>query len=48
LGSTDVEIIRSEFTLAGVAPGMDALIPMKESSFAEATAAAVARASGTA
>jgi len=47
VGSTDVQVIRSEFTLAGVAPGMDGLIPAKEKSFAEATAAALVRASSS-
>ena len=44
LGSTDVEIILAELTLAGVVPGMDALIPQKEASIAAAKAAAKARA----
>jgi len=44
LGSSDVEVIRSELTLAGIVPGMEGLVPAKEKSFAEATAAAVARA----
>jgi len=47
LGATDPQVIRSEFTLAGIAPGMDSFIPAKEKSFAEATAAVIARASGT-
>ena len=46
LGSTDVQVIRAELTLAGIAPGMDALVPMKEQSMADANAAIVARASG--
>lgn len=44
LGSTDVEIIRTEYTLAGVVPAMESLIPQKEESYAKATAATIARA----
>ena len=43
LGSTDVEVILAELTLAGIAPGMKALIPMKEASFAKAMAASKLR-----
>lgn len=32
LGATDVKIIRSEYTLAGVVPGMESLIEKKENS----------------
>jgi FMN-dependent NADH-azoreductase len=45
LGSTDVEIILAELTLAGVVPGMESLIPKKEESIAAAKAKAKARAS---
>lgn len=38
LGSTDVQFVRTEYCLAGVAPGMDALIPKKEASFESAVA----------
>ncbi len=44
LGSEDVVVIRTEFSLAGVMPGMDELIPKKEESFAKASADAIARA----
>jgi FMN-dependent NADH-azoreductase len=44
LGCEDVQVIRTEFCLAGVAPGMDALIPNKEQSMVEAKAAAEVRA----
>ena len=44
LGSTDVEIILAELTLAGVVPGMDDLIPKKEASIAAAVASAKVRA----
>jgi len=47
LGATDVQVIRSEFTLAGVAPGMDSLIPEKEKSYAEALALTIQRASSS-
>lgn len=36
LGSTDVEVISAELTLAGLVPGMDRLIPLKEESVAAA------------
>lgn len=45
LGSTDVEAIRTEYCLAGVVPGMEALIEKKEQSFAESKAATKTRAS---
>lgn len=45
LGSEDVQVIRAEFQLAGVAPGMEALIPNKEKSIADGKVAAEARAS---
>lgn len=45
LGSTNVEVIRTEYTLAGVVPGMEALIPKKEESFTEAVGKASKRAS---
>jgi FMN-dependent NADH-azoreductase len=48
LGSTDVEIILAELTLAGVVPGMESLIPKKEESIAAAKAKAKVRASGAA
>jgi FMN-dependent NADH-azoreductase len=44
LGSTDVQTILVEFTLAGVVPTMESLIPNKEASIANAKAAAKARA----
>ncbi len=44
LGATDVEIILAELTLAGVVPGMEALVPKKEASIAAANEAARARA----
>ncbi|MEY5146105.1 MAG: hypothetical protein RL224_419 [Actinomycetota bacterium] len=44
LGATDVQTILAEFTLAGVAPGMEAFIQAKEASIAEATDKAVKRA----
>lgn len=44
LGATDITVIRSEFTLAGVVPGMEGLVEAKEKSREEANAAAVARA----
>lgn len=44
LGSDDVAAIRTEFTLAGVKPGFEQLIPKKEESFAAASAAAIDRA----
>jgi len=45
LGSEDVVVIRAEYTLAGVAPGMEALIPKKNQSMAESKAAVEVRAS---
>jgi FMN-dependent NADH-azoreductase len=39
LGSSDVEIVRTEFTLAGVIPGMESLIPQKEKSFTDSICA---------
>jgi FMN-dependent NADH-azoreductase len=47
LGATDIEVLHADFTLAGVAPGMDDLIGMREQSFAAAMDAARARAAGT-
>lgn len=44
LGSTDVEVILAELTLAPVVPAMNELIPAMESSIAAAKAKAVARA----
>jgi hypothetical protein len=44
LGSTDVEIIRTEYCLAGIAPGMENLVDKKEESFKEAKVATAARA----
>jgi len=44
LGSSDVEVIRAEYCLAGVAPGMEDLLPKKEESFQAALAASTARA----
>jgi FMN-dependent NADH-azoreductase len=44
LGSEDVQIIRTEYTLAGVAPGMEALIPNKEKSLADGKVAVEVRA----
>ena len=44
LGSEDVKAIRTEYTLAGVQPGLEHLIPKKEESFAIASAAAIERA----
>ncbi len=44
LGSADVEVIRTEYTLAGIVPGMESLVDKKEESHKEAIAAAVARA----
>jgi len=45
LGSTDVDIILAELTLAGVVPGMESLIGKKEESIAAAKAKAKVRAS---
>jgi FMN-dependent NADH-azoreductase len=44
LGSTDVEFIYAENTMAGVVPGMEALIPAKELSKANALSSAEKRA----
>lgn len=44
LGSTDVEVIRTEYTLAGVVPGMEGLVDKKAESLAAAKDAAAARA----
>ena len=44
LGATDVDVIRTEYCLAGIAPGMEALVDKKEESFQAAKAAATARA----
>eukprot|EP01040_Poterioochromonas_malhamensis_P001651 gene1651-1748_t len=44
LGSADVEAIRTEYTLAGIVPGMESLVDKKEESHKEAIAAAIARA----
>lgn len=44
LGSTDVEIITAELTLAGVVPGMESLVEKKQESIAAAVAAAKKRA----
>jgi FMN-dependent NADH-azoreductase len=44
LGSEDIEIIVAEYTLAGVAPGMEAFAESKESSLAAAKMAARQRA----
>ncbi len=44
LGSDDIEIIVAEYTLAGVAPGMEAFTESKESSIASAKKAARLRA----
>ncbi len=45
LGSTDVSFINVEYTLAGVVPAMEPLIPAKEASNDKALAAAIKRAS---
>lgn len=44
LGSTDVNVVLAELTLAGVAPGMDDLVPMKEASISAAKKVAAERA----
>jgi FMN-dependent NADH-azoreductase len=44
LGATDIEIILSEFGLAGVAPGMEAFVDQKSASIAAAKSAATERA----
>ena len=44
LGSTDVEVIRTEWCLAGIVPGMEQFIDKKEESFKDAKLAAENRA----
>lgn len=44
LGATDIEVILAEFTLAGVAPGMESLIEAKNASISTAKDAARKRA----
>lgn len=44
LGSTDVDVILAELTFAGVVPGMDNLVDLKEASIAAAKQAAGQRA----
>ena len=44
IGATDVQVIVSEFGLAGIAPGMEAFVDNKAASVAAAKAAAAARA----
>jgi hypothetical protein len=44
LGATDVESIRAELQLAGIAPGMDSLVDAKLASTEKALQAASARA----
>lgn len=44
LGATDIDIIRTEFTLAGVVPGMETLVTQKDESLAAAETALIARA----
>ena len=44
LGASDVEIVLAELTFAGVVPGMDDLVPMKEASIAAAKKLAFDRA----
>lgn len=44
LGATDIELIRTEYTLAGIVPGMEGLVDKKEESLVAATAAAIQRA----
>ena len=44
LGATDIEVILAEFTLAGVAPGMESLMDAKNASVAAAKEAARKRA----
>ena len=44
LGATDIEVILAEFTLAGVAPGMESLIEAKNASISAAKDAARKRA----
>jgi len=43
LGATDVKVIRAEYTMAGMVPGMESFIPMKEKSIADAISQAVQR-----
>lgn len=45
LGATDVEMIFSEFGLAGIAPGMEGLVDKKAASVEAAKAKAVERGS---
>lgn len=44
LGATDIEVIMSEYGLAGIVPGMESLVEAKETSFAAAKEAAKVRA----
>merc|ERR1719487_776675 len=44
LGSEDVQVIRTEFCLAGIMPGMESLIEKKTQSMVDAKAAAEVRA----
>jgi FMN-dependent NADH-azoreductase len=44
IGATDIELVRAEYCLAGVAPGMEGLIDKRAESMAEAKVAAAARA----
>ena len=44
LGAANVEVVRVEYTLAGIVPGMEAQIPKKEESFAHAVETVKARA----
>lgn len=44
LGSTNIQVLRTELTLAGVVPGMESLVDAKEKSFTENKEAAIARA----
>lgn len=44
LGSTNIQVLRTELTLAGVVPGMESLVEAKEKSFAENKEAAIVRA----
>ena len=45
IGATDIEVIVSEFGLAGIAPGLEAFVDNKTASIAAAKTAAAARAS---
>jgi len=47
LGATDVEVVHAEFTLAGIAPGMEDLVGLKDASIAAAKDAARALAAGS-